>query len=1181
MNLRFLLYAALCLIAGISKAQSLSGRYTIGGSSPDYVNFNAAVRALKINGVSGTVVFSVRTGDYNEQIKLEAFTGSSFSNMVTFQSESGNRDDVVLHHEHTTTATNGNHTIFIDGADYLTFQNLTIKADPENVQSDDQNRVIYIQNNSDNIKFINNNIVSWYTTNSNFEYVNCIFVGADYTQNMDNDSIVFRGNSIVGGDVGMQLQGSHGAGGYQATGWVIENNTFTDQGGQAIRVQIAMNTRITGNIIEGTHLPSFVGIMVDQCNDSLLIDKNTIRISGTGMGIQVMNLQRGNATFKQLSNNMITMGPDYVSFTPAAIQVRNSCPLIIAHNSVSMYGSFINGTCLQNYGSDTLLIYNNQFANYTGQPSFILNTTNSQIFSSNNNLYSSGFNFASFNGTSYSNIGDLQSGTGQESNSINVDPQYFSNYLLIPYAPGSYGSGTPLSSVPTDVFGTVRSGTTPNIGVFEGPLPVNDAAVTGSTLDSYLACPKDTLDIYIRFKNMGSANLTSLDLYCTNNEATYGPINWTGSLSQNQSDSVLVQNLTFTQAQQVEVKMYCSNPNGRADQILVNDTNNYQSPMSLNGLYTIGASGRDYSSFTAAVNDLITYGVCGPVIFEADSGSYNEQFIIPVITGTSATNTVTFRSAMRDSSDVEIWFFTNQHDNYVINLTGAEYMRFEHLRIYGRGSSRQTGINITEGASNNVFSNCHILGTTKSANNYNALVYMRHYGTKKLLNNVFRDNRFENGGYQLRYLSYSFSGAEDLEITGNIFTGTSGGGIELEYFNDIILTDNEFEGTNYSTSVAIEDCRGTILVEKNKFTSATNMRGLLFKDCSASSVIVRNNFFASSSGNLDIQGTSNARIINNSFHCINAGLANISLYNNNTGLKIYNNAMKHSSDGNCIWAPYNLDSSLVQMNYNSFFTDGSAIVKESNIEYNLAEWQALRGLELTSVFVDPLYTTDTDLHIVNATALKQAGITTSYVTDDIDSELRKSTAPDIGADEFPVDSSQYYDVWLYAILDPDTTLCSAPDSLVVSVINQSNFALDSLDIKWSLFGVTKDSSTYVVHIPSQDTATLTLPPFKLTPNTHYNFEFEALLPNGQPDNYFNNNTLPLEYQYLDQVQIQKRSRSDCPSNLELYVAKSAHISVLWSTGETTKSIVPAGPGTYSVTITDNFGCTSTDSIVVN
>ncbi|MBP9187681.1 MAG: right-handed parallel beta-helix repeat-containing protein, partial [Bacteroidia bacterium] len=61
---------------------SLSGSYTIGGTTPDFTNFTDAVAALDVAGVSGAVVFNVRPGIYNEQILLNVISGASITNTV-------------------------------------------------------------------------------------------------------------------------------------------------------------------------------------------------------------------------------------------------------------------------------------------------------------------------------------------------------------------------------------------------------------------------------------------------------------------------------------------------------------------------------------------------------------------------------------------------------------------------------------------------------------------------------------------------------------------------------------------------------------------------------------------------------------------------------------------------------------------------------------------------------------------------------------------------------------------------------------------------------------------------------------------------------------------------------------------------------------------------------------------
>jgi pectin methylesterase-like acyl-CoA thioesterase len=73
----------------------LSGSYTIGNGG-DFATINIAVSALVTNGVNGAVVFNILTGTYDEFITIDSIQGVSSIN-VTFQSQTGNRNDVILH----------------------------------------------------------------------------------------------------------------------------------------------------------------------------------------------------------------------------------------------------------------------------------------------------------------------------------------------------------------------------------------------------------------------------------------------------------------------------------------------------------------------------------------------------------------------------------------------------------------------------------------------------------------------------------------------------------------------------------------------------------------------------------------------------------------------------------------------------------------------------------------------------------------------------------------------------------------------------------------------------------------------------------------------------------------------------------------------------------------------------
>ena len=101
----------------------LSGNYSIPG---DYATINDAANDLHTFGVCGHVVFSLATGTYNEQVSFNDILGTDEDNTVTFQSASGNRNDVLIQYDASNTT--DNYVVQFDGGDWITFQDLRMKA---------------------------------------------------------------------------------------------------------------------------------------------------------------------------------------------------------------------------------------------------------------------------------------------------------------------------------------------------------------------------------------------------------------------------------------------------------------------------------------------------------------------------------------------------------------------------------------------------------------------------------------------------------------------------------------------------------------------------------------------------------------------------------------------------------------------------------------------------------------------------------------------------------------------------------------------------------------------------------------------------------------------------------------------------------------------------------------------
>jgi hypothetical protein len=104
---------------------ALCGVYTIGGTNPDFTNFTDAAAALNGAGITCPVVFKVRNGVYNEQIKLYEILGSSAVNTITFEGESGDSTLAELHYQ--TSNPSNDFTLQLIGTDYVTFKKMGIR----------------------------------------------------------------------------------------------------------------------------------------------------------------------------------------------------------------------------------------------------------------------------------------------------------------------------------------------------------------------------------------------------------------------------------------------------------------------------------------------------------------------------------------------------------------------------------------------------------------------------------------------------------------------------------------------------------------------------------------------------------------------------------------------------------------------------------------------------------------------------------------------------------------------------------------------------------------------------------------------------------------------------------------------------------------------------------------------
>ena len=242
---------------------------------------------LRIKPISGNVYFNIRTGTYNEQVSIKTIYGVSETSTVTFQPDTG--ASVTMTYESTSSE---NYVVQFDGADYLTFKNMTFTS-----TSTSYGRVFDFLDGSNNISLKNDTINSM---------SDAVIYSASGT---DNNNILIINNTISNGSYGLHFFGKSSS--ILETGNEISNNTIQDFLNIGLYIGKQDSVIINANIIYAKSSGGYSsqwGINAGTCDNSSIISYNKIRVNGStsnyGIGLQSCDGSSGKEN--QVINNMIS-----------------------------------------------------------------------------------------------------------------------------------------------------------------------------------------------------------------------------------------------------------------------------------------------------------------------------------------------------------------------------------------------------------------------------------------------------------------------------------------------------------------------------------------------------------------------------------------------------------------------------------------------------------------------------------------------------------------------------------------------------------------------------------------------------------------------------------------------------------------------------------------------------------
>ncbi len=684
--------------------------------------------------------------------------------------------------------------------------------------------------------------------------------------------------------------------------------------------------------------------------------------------------------------------------------------------------------------------------------------------------------------------------------------------------PGSINTTTNILSIESASSGTAPLGLplTGREGAVGPNLVVSASAPNASTTP----CLSTSMDYLVEIKNSGNQAIapgTSIVVSAYTNSLTCGGVavstqSFTTGLAANAAE-VLTFSLPNIGNGQVSFQVDPSNTIAE-----INDGDNCLSDNtvtvnnSLSGTYTIGGTTPDYGTFAAAIADLGTKGVCGPVTFNVRQGSYPEQVTINTVSGGSAINTVTFQADPANSSPAILTYGSQGvSNNYVLTINNASYLRFYNLNIVNTAAST-TYKRVVEfvGATNDIIFDGNNLETGSASGNSNAttVFLVDAILTSVNTNTVITNNTITGGGNGIDLTATNANQDAGNRIEGNTITGFNSNGISATYQNGIIVANNTINSNSTLAAIGIElaNVTGSMQVTGNniEITGTGTKTGIylnIVTGTSGNRFLVANNLVSvigtTSGVNSIYAGTpSYVDFAFNNLYAYGTGSSNETFnLNGGSNTRLYNNNMVAEGTG---YAFYTGNVSFIAAsNYNNFYTTTANYMYASSARANLTAWQ-LTGFDGNSLSIDPQYlstTAPTDLHVANGT-LAGAGTAFGGIVTDVDGDSR-TTPPTIGADEVTASAA---DAGIIAVVTPAAPLCAGNSNVVVTVENFGATVLTSVTVNWSVNGGGIVSQTFSgLSVASGATTNLNLGGFTFANNTSYVITAATADPNSVTD----------------------------------------------------------------------------------
>ncbi len=993
----------------VSLQPKFAGHYRIGNSTTAVIATpQQALTLLRQRGMLDTVWLEIEPGTYVGQLDIDNIPGLGSARPLYLQSTTGDSSDVVL--TYAASGIGDNYVVRVAQVTSVTIRALSISA----------TGATYSQ------------ALVLDSTVRDFTLQQCVL----QSRWLQNDPLLFISNNGVKTDIRIVRNlFAYGGVGLRATGvwysiWnpsrlrvyslIIENNHFHDQKSGGIILHQTQNALVRSNVLRSTSATLNYGIRLVQ---NQIVGASGVQIvanqiwypNSNGVCIEVWQLATPYGDTLVVLNNGILS-----SANAKGIHLYVLSRAKVLHNTVRLVGTGANGVGLWLNSAQHCKVYNNLFAVANGAALKLAGNL-SGWSSDYNGFFATGPWLVLWETQQYPSLEWWQRLTQQDLHSVFAPPYFTTDTGVVPQQFLLNGAASVAWRVSTDLYGTIRSVTDPDIGAVEFTPLRRDAAVV-ELLQYAQPVPPGTTTATVIVKNEGSDNITSLQLQWMIDGVVQSPVSWSGQLPPQQQVAVALGNVTLVDQTAKTIKVWIYRVNTQADENTANDTLQRDLAPGLGGIYTVGPGTPppDFAGIAQAVNALNTYGIYAAVVFQIRSGTYTESVSIAPIRGASTTATVTFVSEADDSSAV-VWKASSGNNSYIVHLQqGVGFVSFQSLTFDGNSQSLVQGN-----------------GDLRDVRFVNTRFHQRSFGTKMIdFQGPVRDTAiqivrcgfvgFPTGAGWLPHYAFRCNTTvgqsaifiDSVEITGCYFGTWMRNGKLLLRQSRIDLASPYRRAVYLTGDVAGSEIRRNWFVGKLEINNASGS--------SAHRVRVVNNMLTE--GSIALYGIS---FVDVAFNSVRSSMPLDGTVISNS--RILNNVLAASAGEQT----FDISSlTNTEFDYNAFYTTGQYLGEIGSQRYgSLNALQNLTQTNMHSLVVNPLFVSTTDLHSRQA-QLDSAATPLSFVSVDWDGEPRDPNHPDIGADELEVRNN---DIGILAIVQPESTCGMTSGTLVTVAVQNYGF----------------------------------------------------------------------------------------------------------------------------------------------